>query len=80
MPQRRTVTGSTSLTPQVTLTSLLRLNAVCVCLMVPLPFCVLRVALSLSLRPFGVRLISTRFPVWPILTRWTSWVPISTVL
>ena len=33
-----------------------------------------RVALSLSLKPFGARLTSTRFPAWFTSTRWIPWV------
>ncbi len=33
-----------------------------------------RVALSRSLRPFGVRLTSIRFPAWFTSTRWIPWV------
>ena len=32
------------------------------------------VALSLSLKPFGARLTSTRFPAWFTSTRWIPWV------
>ncbi len=38
----------------------------------------LRAVLSLSLRPFGVRLTSTMFRAWCTSTRWTSWVLTST--
>ena len=38
---------------------------------------VLRAVLSLSLRPFGVRLISIACPVWLTSTRWTSRAPTS---
>ena len=37
-----------------------------------------RAALSRSLRPFGIRLTSTRFRVWRSSTRWTSWARTST--
>ena len=63
---------------RVTLTSLLRFSVLCVFWTVPLPFWPLRAVLSRSLRPFGVRLTSTRFPAWCTSTRWTPWVPIST--
>jgi len=39
-----------------------------------LPFWPQRVALSLSLKPFGARLTSTRFPAWFTSTRWIPWV------
>ena len=43
-------------------------------LRVLLPFWPRRVALSLSLKPFGARLTSTRFPAWFTSTRWIPWV------
>ena len=36
-----------------------------------------RAALSPSLRPFGVRLTSTRSPAWSTSTRWIPWAPTS---
>ena len=39
-------------------------------LTVPLQFSVLRAALSLSLKPFGVRLTNTAFREWLMSTRW----------
>ena len=46
----------------------------CVFWTVLLPFWPQRVALSLSLKPFGARLTSTRFPAWFTSTRWIPWV------
>ena len=36
------------------------------------------VALSPSLKPYGVRQINIRFPEWPMSTRWTLWALIFT--
>ena len=74
------VTVSISLIPRVTLTLLLKLSVLFVFLTVPLPFFAQRVALSLSLRPFGVRLISIMYLVWYMLTKWTLWAQISIML
>ena len=65
---------STSSTPRATLTLLLKFSVLCVFWTVLLPFWPQRVALSLSLKPFGARLTSTRFPAWFTSTRWIPWV------
>ena len=57
-----------------TLTLLLKFSVLCVFWTVLLPFWPQRVALSLSLKPFGARLTSTRFPAWFTSTRWIPWV------
>ena len=49
-------------------------EVLCVFWTVLLPFWPQRVALSLSLKPFGARLTSTRFPAWFTSTRWIPWV------
>ena len=67
-------TASTSSTPRATLTLLLKFSVLCVFWTVLLPFWPQRVALSLSLKPFGARLTSTRFPAWFTSTRWIPWV------
>jgi len=71
---KRTVIVSTSSTPRATLTLLLKFSVLCVFWTVLLPFWPQRVALSLSLKPFGARLTSTRFPAWFTSTRWIPWV------
>ena len=41
---------------------------------------VLRAALSLSLRPYGVRRMNTVFREWRMSIKWTLWAPTSTML
>ena len=53
---------------------LLKFSVLCVFWTALLPFWPQRVALSLSLKPFGARLTSTRFPAWFTSTRWIPWV------
>ena len=74
LSSRRTAIVSTSSTPRATLTLLLKFSVLCVFWTVLLPFWPQRVALSLSLKPFGARLTSTRFPAWFTSTRWIPWV------
>ena len=63
--------ASISLIRRVTLTLLLKLNVLCVFWTVQLPYLTLLLVLNRSLKPFGVRLINTAFPVFASATRWT---------
>jgi elongation factor G len=56
---------------RATLTSLLKLSVLCVFWTVLAWFTVQLVVFSLSLKPFGVRLTSTKSHVWLSSTRWT---------
>ncbi|CRH62277.1 Uncharacterised protein [Chlamydia trachomatis] len=73
-------TRSTSSIHQDTLTLPQRLSVLCVFSTVLLQCLMVRKAWSLSLKPFGVRLISIVFHVFASSTRWISLAQISTIL